>query len=185
MKAIVINRRPSSALTTPPALDIVPSSAMVLDGKPLFLPSWAPDFSAIPALGLHLCRLGRSIAPQFAPRYYDAVIPVVIVRPSLNEAATRLRGFAAAFDGAMIVGSKCPLSADGNYTLETGDLRLTLTPARLQADNTISVLSAFMTLQMGDLLVTSVPDVSLPLVMNSQIKISVNGADSALTARIK
>lgn len=185
MKAIVVGRSPGEAIPEPIALSIVPSSAMILGGKPLFVPAWAPKWAARPVLAFRLGRLGKSIDPRFARRYIDGVAAAMILRPILPDPDNRLDGLFHAFEGAMTLGPRLDLSPDGRYRLKAGEISLGLGSEALDLDNVVAALSNYMTLQMGDWLIPAITPAEIPAEPETTIRISVNDTDDALTVRLK
>lgn len=188
MKAIVINRHPGTAVDMEPSISIIPSSAMVSDGKPLFTAGFSTSWTVTPALAIRLSRLGKSIGRQFAPRYYDSVMPVMMVRAAALSERPDLQALGCAIDGALIVGRRQPLSDDGSYRLVTSGHELAdiaLTREDLDTDNAIAVLSTYMTLQMGDLLIVCTTPIEIPVNPGDRLTASLNGVEEALSVRIK
>ena len=54
-------------------LEFHPDSALVLQGRPLFMPEEGEGWQAQICLAVKISRLGKNISEKFAPRYYDAV----------------------------------------------------------------------------------------------------------------
>ena len=48
-------------------------TALLKDSKPFFIPDHLGTITAAVHLVVRICRLGKTIAPRFATRYYDAV----------------------------------------------------------------------------------------------------------------
>lgn len=48
-------------------------SSLLNQGKPFFLPAWSNEVVMQRCYVVRICRLGRSIEPRYASRYYDAV----------------------------------------------------------------------------------------------------------------
>jgi len=185
MKAIVMNRCPGEAVDSTPALTIVPSSAMVLGGKPLFLPEFSTRWDMTLTVAFRLCRLGKHIDTKFAPRYIDSVTPVMLTRAKSLLEVKGLEALAAAADGSMAAGSWTPLSADGCYALKSENFRMDFTADSLNLPEVISTLSRYMTLQMGDMIVPAVPRVTLPVEPETTVSVSLNNMADLLTVKIK
>ena len=137
MKAILIHRQTAESPISG-GLTIVPSSAMVMPGKSLFLPDFGENWTATPHTAYRLCRLGKTIDAKFANRYVDASTTVWLVRPTSSEVPASVM---AAADYSMVVNEFQPI---------------TLTEADTIC-RTISDLSSYMTLQMGDIIVDAQP----------------------------
>lgn len=149
---------------SPPVLYTLPDTALLRDGRPFFIPDFAAPCTFTPAIVLRICRLGKSISPRFADRYYDAVgLGVTFTAQNLLEECRR-RGLpweiSKGFDGAAALGQF--ISLDGNPVREslnaewradgvkqTGkDVRTIMA----HADQYIAYVSNFYTLRQGDLI---------------------------------
>lgn len=58
-----------------------PDSCWLLSNRPLFVPDFAPEFVAIPAVAAKIGRLGKSIALRFASRYISEFTAAFIILP--------------------------------------------------------------------------------------------------------
>lgn len=56
-----------------PLIFMKPPTALVLNNKPIYYPEFTSDLHYEGELVLRICKNGRSVAPEFASRYYDAV----------------------------------------------------------------------------------------------------------------
>ena len=83
-------------------------SSLLTNRKPLFVPEWCNELSALPCWVLRISRLGRSIAPKFADRYYDAVASGLdfFSADGLQRAQAQASPWteAIAFEGSLAVG---------------------------------------------------------------------------------
>ena len=125
MKLIVLyNNYPATALNIEP-LDVytLPDTALLKDGKPLFIPDFADLCTVQTHLVVRICRLGRSISERFAHRYYDAItVGATFTAENLRQelaAAHRPWDLAVGFDGAAAVGKMIPLYE--NHPPQTND----------------------------------------------------------------
>ena len=146
----------------------LPETAVQKNGKPVFLPDYANPAALELHLAVRICRLGRSISPRFAHRYYDAVTAIPHFFSSTLLNTCQLQGhpwsMAMGFDGALPVGEFLPfapgippmprihLTVDGATCIE-GDSSLML----CSIDDTIARLSRFYTFRRGDLLLLGAP----------------------------
>ena len=137
MKAILIHPQTAESPISG-GLTIVPSSAMVMPGKPLFLPDFGENWTATPHTAYRLCRLGKTIGAKFAKRYVDASTTVWLVRPAASEVPASVM---AAADYSMVVNEFQPAALSDTDAI----------------CRTIADLSAYMTLQMGDIIVDPQP----------------------------
>ena len=145
-------------------------SALLREGKPFFLPDFSSDMQYEAEVVVHICRLGKCIAPRFAHRYYDAV--TVGIDFTARDLQSRFRAgglpweLSKCFDGSAAVGSFVPLEQVGGDVQQL-DFHLDIDGRTVQQGHTADMLhrvddltahvSRFMTLKMGDLLFTGTP----------------------------
>ncbi len=144
-------------------------SALLKDGKPFFIPHFTEQCEYETELVVRICRLGRSIAPRWAHRYYDAV--TVGIDFTARDLQTKFRKeglpweLSKGFDGSAVVGKFVPkehfldvqnirfhLDVNGR-TVQRGHTAEMLT----KVDDLVSYISQFFTLKMGDLIYTGTP----------------------------
>lgn len=186
MNVIINNRTANEPLQSAPSITICPGSGVVMPGRgPLFIPEWLTGTALLtPVVVLRLCRLGKNIEQRFAPRYYDAMAAGVLMRPTADEGIPP--ELAAAADSAMALGAWLPLDASQpiRVDVDTPRLSLTLSQQELAVDPTITAISRFMTLRMGDLMVPALPPVHFEAQRDVVMKIALNGITS-LDVKIK
>jgi 2-keto-4-pentenoate hydratase/2-oxohepta-3-ene-1,7-dioic acid hydratase in catechol pathway len=56
-----------------PLIFMKPSTALVVNNKPFYYPDFTHDLHYEGEIVLRICKNGRSVQPEFAHRYYDAV----------------------------------------------------------------------------------------------------------------
>lgn len=127
-------------------------SSLLNQGKPFFLPDWSGDVRVNPCIALRVCRLGRSVEPRFAARYYDAMAHGLDFQAAdlLREGRT---AEGLAFDGALCVGEWLPTDVFRTLpgTLPDG------AEQALPVERAIADISRIMTLRMGDILYIDLP----------------------------
>lgn len=145
-------------------------SALLTDGRPFFIPDFTQRCDYETELVVRICRLGRSISPRFAHRYYDAVtVGIDFTARDLQE-QLRAQGLpwdiCKGFDGSAAVGRFIPVAS---LDCEVQDLRfhLDVNGQTVQSGHTkdmifsvdelICYISQFFTLKMGDLIFTGTP----------------------------
>lgn len=145
-------------------------SALLTDGRPFFIPDFTQRCDYATELVVRICRLGRSISPRFAHRYYDAVtVGIDFTARDLQE-QLRAQGLpwdiCKGFDGSAAVGRFIPVAS---LDREVQDLRfhLDVNGQTVQSGHTkdmifsvdelICYISQFFTLKMGDLIFTGTP----------------------------
>ncbi len=145
-------------------------SALLTDGRPFFIPDFTQRCDYETELVVRISRLGRSIAPRFAHRYYDAVtVGIDFTARDLQE-QLRKQGLpwdlCKGFDGSAAVGRFIPVTElDKNVQ----DLRFHLdingttvqqghtADMTYSVDELVSFISRYFTLKTGDLIFTGTP----------------------------
>lgn len=91
-----------------PVVYTLTDTALTKDGKPFFIPDFASPCTFQMSLVLRISRLGRSISPRFAHRYYDALTAgVMFTAQNLFEYCVSHSlpwEMAKGFDGAAALG---------------------------------------------------------------------------------
>lgn len=132
-------------------------SSLLNQGKPFFLPDLSKDIRQCPCVVVRICRLGRSIEPRFADRYYDALAYGIDFRANdLLQQGQMTEGLA--FDGALCVGEW--LQPDAFKSLSD---MLPVIEQFFPIEDAIAQISCVMTLRMGDLLFIDLPEEAQPV----------------------
>ena len=150
-------------------------SAMLIPGKPFFIPDHLGRIDYEAELVVRICRLGKNISERFAHRYYDAVtVGIDFTARELQQQASR-NGLpwtiAKGFDGSAAIGEWVPISEEFRVKSEEFataiSFRLDKNGETVQRGNTaymihsidqlISYISRFFTLKTGDLIYTGTP----------------------------
>lgn len=159
-------------------LDFHPDSAVLLPGRPLFL----PDFEAQPVariyVGVRVNRLGKRVAEKFAERYYDAMAPVMILAyPDMPE---KMQGTLTGIDSSVAIGEWTdPERFIALGALAAGGETASLEGLSREAVNrAVSAASRYVTLKMGDVILLPHSILSLPLEQNTHL--TVEGPDATL-----
>lgn len=168
---------------------LLPDSAILNAGKPFFLPPFDQEFKVYPSLIIKISRLGKNIAPKFAPRYYNEAAVGLNVRAEKTLSRLRQNNLpwtpATAFDGAAIMGnffSKEIINTD-NFQFEVMQnqnpaTQWKISQMRQNIDNTISEISQKMMLKIGDLIYVAFPDNGINI--NIDDNITINSQDTQL-----
>lgn len=144
-------------------------SALLKDGKPFFVPAFTQQCEYETELVVRICRLGRSIAPRWAHRYYDAVTVGIDFTARDLQRELRAKGLpwdlCKGFDGSAAIGEwvavdrfrdvqniRFHMELNGQ-TVQRGHTAEMLTGV----DELVSYISRFFTLKMGDLIFTGTP----------------------------
>ena len=147
-------------------------SAMLIPGKPFFIPDHLGRIDYEAELVVRICRLGKNISERFAHRYYDAVtVGIDFTARELQQQASRDGlpwTIAKGFDGSAAIGEWMPISEEQKVNSEKPFVfRLDKNGETVQRGSTaymihsidqlISYISRFFTLKTGDLIYTGTP----------------------------
>ena len=152
-----------------PVIFSKPDSALLLKGKPFFVPDFAERFDYETEVVVRINRLGKDIAERFAHRYYEEVtLGIDFTARDLQQKMTPMGlpwEISKGFDGSAGLGtfinkSELPDLQDLHFHLDidgttvqqghTADMLHTV-------DEIVSYCSRFFTLKMGDLIFTGTP----------------------------
>lgn len=167
-------------------------SSLTNAGKPFFIPDFAGEFEAIPVIAIRINRLGKSIAPKFAGRYYCEFATAIHFRAKdlmLTLVSRHLPADrATSFDRSLIMGEWLPvpsedeikvvMSKNGVPVGEFDSKRLTLS-----IKETVSEASRANTLKMGDLIIPGLSE-GVGIAINDVLELSHNGTPT-LAVHIK
>ncbi|MGB8490537.1 MAG: fumarylacetoacetate hydrolase family protein [Bacteroidales bacterium] len=158
-----------------PVVFLKPDSAILKNNKPYFLPGFSSVIHYEVEVVVKISRLGKSIAPEFASRYYDEVTTGIDITARDLQDDLSKKGLpwelSKGFDGAAPLGKFVPVSTFKN----PDDLRfrLEINNRIVQESSTsdmifsineiISFVSRFFTLKTGDLIFTGTPSGVGPL----------------------
>lgn len=159
-----------SLINKEPIIFMKPDTAMLKDGKPFFLPDFSKQVEYETEIVVRICRLGKTIAPQFAHRYYDSVTVGIDFTARDLQKRFREQGYpwelSKVFDNAATIGRFVPLTETGN-DIQNLHFHLNIDGKKVQqghtadmifkVDDIVSYVSQFMTLKMGDLIFTGTP----------------------------
>lgn len=164
-----------------PVVFLKPDSSLLKKNKPFFLPDFSDDIQYEVEVVVKISKLGKSISPEFAHRYYDEVTAGIdITARDLQARMSRERlpwEISKSFDGSAPVGEFIPVSRAGD--INNLDFRLEINHRIVQKSNTgdlifgidqiISFVSKFFTLKTGDLIFTGTPSGVGPLRKNDNL----------------
>ncbi len=152
-----------------PVIFMKPDSALLKNGNPFFLPDFCEqvDYEAEMVVRIH--RLGKNIAPRFAPRYYDAVTVGNDFTARDLQRRFRAEGrpweLCKGFDGSAVLGDFVPVAdfrdiQDLHFRLDVNGhavQRGHTADMLFRVNDLIAYVSRFCTLKTGDLLYTGTP----------------------------
>jgi acylpyruvate hydrolase len=204
MKIICIGRNYSehakelgNSVPTEPVFFCKPDSAILPKGNPLYIPEWTNDLHYEVELIVRIDRLGKSIAKEFAPRYYTEIglgidFTARDVQDELKKKSLPWEK-AKGFDGSAVI------SSDFIPVAELGDLKnlkfsLKKNGELVQSGNSgdmifdfdsiIEYVSKFMTLKIGDFIFTGTPSGVGPVKIGDELE-GFLGEKSMFRVRIK
>lgn len=164
------NESASSVGTKPEPIVCLKADSSLLKGrKPFFVPDFMGRIGYGGAVVVRISRLGKSIAPRFAHRYYDALTMGVDFSAidMLNQCKAEGLPWdvAKGFDGSAVIGDW--VDKEKFLDVQRVHFSLRINGKTVQDDCTSSMLhgiddliayvSRFYTLKMGDLLFTGTP----------------------------
>lgn len=155
-------------------IDIHPDSAMILPGRPLFMPEWGENWEVRLHPAVKIGRLGKNIAPKFASRYFDGF--TLACRVTLPDAdSTRLRGVISGMDSSLFHGEWQPAdTADADHTVNLNGSDIALSRLSEVISEAIAKVSEYMTLKMGDIILLPEIGPSVKLSEGSRIEASLD-----------
>lgn len=152
-----------------PLVFMKPDSSIVKNNKPFFIPEFSSEIHYEAELVLSICRVGRSISPRFAHRYFDKItVGIDFTARDLQRkqsAAGLPWEIAKGFDGSAQLGRllditdiedidniRFSLEKNGNRVQEGASSNMIFGFREI-----ISYVSRFFTLKTGDLIFTGTP----------------------------
>lgn len=166
------NKELDGALYKPeePVIFTKPDSALLKGGKPFFVPDFTQRCEYEVEIVARICRLGKNIAPRFAPRYYDALTAGIDMTARDMQQRFRQKGLpwdlCKGFDGSAVIGDFVAKEELGD--INSLSFRLDIDGKTAQCgfsgdmlykiDELIAYVSRFFTLKTGDLLFTGTPE---------------------------
>jgi acylpyruvate hydrolase len=170
-----------------PVFFMKPDSSLLINNKPFFYPQFSKEIHYETEIVLKICKLGKSIQPRFAHRYYKEIgIGIDFTARDLQNICKKEGHpweIAKAFDQSAVLGSFIPktslpdLSAI-NFQLELNDITVQKGNTRdllFSFDDLISYVSTYLTLKTGDLIYTGTPAGVGPVKIGDHLVASVEG----------
>lgn len=176
MKIIALNRSGFDELPDEHcAVDIIPDSAAVLKNRPVFVPDFGNGWVALPMLALRIGRLGRDISPKFADRYVDGVTVALRLMLPSREAS---RGLLSAMDSTLATGEWiAPDAVDSTSAVAEVDGHVSAPFShRKETERCVALVSRFMTLKTGDIILTAPVGDPVSVRPGIQVKVSIGTA---------
>lgn len=181
MKVIALTRTPEMQLTNPPSLEVIVDSATVQSVRPLFLPDFPGEWCALIYPAFKICRLGKDISENFAPRYYDSFTLALRLFPlGMDKVLTEGdmdKGVLGIFDYCLAFGEWHPWDDSAiAIDMEISDSRFTVTREMLAVNRVVESVSHYTTLKTGDVILPCRLPVQLPVKAGNDISVKTAGS---------
>ncbi len=159
----------NNPVPTKPLVFMKPSSALLVNNKPLYYPEFTKDLHYEAEIVLRITRNGRYVQPEFAHKYYEEVAIGIDFTARDVQSQLKAKGhpweIAKGFDGSAAISEFIPLSSLKNS--EHIEFSLFQNEERVQLGNTkdlifsfnylITYVSQYFKLQVGDYIYTGTP----------------------------
>jgi acylpyruvate hydrolase len=153
---------------TQPLVFMKPPTALLLDGKPFFMPDFTKNLHHELEIVLKISKNGKAIDSKFAHRYYDQIALGIDFTARDIQDDLKKKGqpweLAKAFDESAVLGGFTPLSnfdkSNINFELKVNGASRQIGASNLMIydfDTIVSFISQYFTLQKGDLIYTGTP----------------------------
>ena len=152
-----------------PLIFMKPPTALVVNNKPFFYPDFTRDLHYEGEIVLRICKNGRSVQPEFAHRYYDAVAFGIDCTARDLQDKLKQKGhpweIAKGFDHSAPLSQWVPLeqlSNPGNISFQLKKNGSVVQDGHtldliFSFDTLIVHISRYFTLQRGDMIFTGTP----------------------------
>ena len=170
-----------------PVFFMKPDSSLLINNNPFFYPQFSKEIHYETEIVIKICRLGKSIQPQFVNRYYEEIGIGIDFTARDLQSICKKEGhpweIAKAFDQSAVLGKFVPkaslpdLSAI-NFQLELNDITVQKGNTRdllFSFDELIAYVTTFVTLKTGDLIYTGTPAGVGPVKIGDHLVASVEG----------
>ena len=191
MKIMALTRKAGDTLTVPPIVDVIPDSALIMPGKPTFLPDFSNMWTMVAYPAFRVSRLGKNISPKFAPRYYDAVTLALRICPmdmvdELKRCPDGPGGLAGLIDNCLTLGEWQALPANGSdkLTFNVGAVTVESCLDEMMVDKALSLISSYATLKIGDILMPCMFSIETMAEVGMSIDGSIN-KNKCLSVKIR
>ena len=105
----------NNPVPTKPLVFMKPSSALLVNNKPLYYPEFTKDLHYEVEVVLKITRNGRHVQPEFAPKYYEEIAIGIDFTARDVQSQLKAKGhpweIAKGFDGSAAISEFIPLSS--------------------------------------------------------------------------
>jgi len=181
---------------TTPMVFMKPHTALLVDGKPFYFPSFSNNIHYEIELVLKIGKNGKNIPKEFASSYYDEIgLGIDFTARDLQQ-ELKSQGFpwekAKAFDNSAVLGgfkykNEFTSNIDITFSLNLNDKPVQIGNSKdliFDFDTLISHISEYFTLQKGDLIYTGTPAGVGPVKIGDRLEGYI-GVDKLLDCEIK
>ncbi len=180
-------REMNRKLPSRPLVFIKPDSAIIKNNKPFFIPDYGSAIDYEAELVLSICKVGRSIAPRFAHRYFDKLTVGIdfTARDLQLSLSNEIMPWSISkgFDGSAPLGKFITVSSLNNvdnisFSLEKNGETVQSSSSSNMIFNfadIIAYVSRFFTLKTGDLIFTGTPAGAGPVNKNDRLTAYLEG----------
>lgn len=181
---------------TTPMVFMKPHTALLVDGKPFYFPSFSNNIHYELELVLKIGKNGKNIPKEFASSYYDEIgLGIDFTARDLQQ-ELKSQGFpwekAKAFDNSAVLGgfkykNEFTSNIDITFSLNLNDKPVQIGNSKdliFDFDTLISHISEYFTLQKGDLIYTGTPAGVGPVKIGDRLEGYI-GVDKLLDCEIK
>lgn len=168
---------------------MLPDSAVMHSGNPLFVPDFDSDFRIFPGVAYRIGKLGKNIAPRFAYRYLEGAAPCGVVVACNLLKQLREAGLpwteAVSFDRSCILGNFMPIDSFincGPVKWEAADCSVMCNPqqAEMPIEEILAAVSKANTIKTGDIIITAIAPKGIRAVPNTRLTAFSNSLNQIL-----
>ena len=164
-----------------PLVFMKPSSALLVNNKPLYYPEFTEDLHYEAEIVLKICKNGKAVQPQFAKKYYKEIAFGIDFTARDIQAKCKEKGhpweIAKAFDGSAALSEFISIE---NVDCDAIEFQMKKNDEVVQHGNTkdlifsfdtlIAYVSKYFKLQMGDYIYTGTPAGVGPVKIGDQLE---------------
>lgn len=192
---------PDGGIQVGTTVSMLGDSSVVPDHHPFFIPDFAPEFVAKPALAIRIGRLGKAIEPRFAHRYVSEMAPALVI--TAPAVIGRLSTLGLPWTEGMTFDGSAPVGTWSKATLEEMQettIRYRVEPLRrntwthdvCESDagpasdiaESVAYVSRNLTLRIGDILLLGLSAPAFTLEQDTRVT-ALTGGDVRLQLKIK